>query len=242
MSVLGRATLRRATIILAAVATIPLLATSATAANPTVTFTGKPLLGVAGVLTCPSNPDTSQLTVAAGTAVDVVNATGRTAVLHVGSATATVPDRSSVPVTFNAGPDLPVTMIPDCRLDMAKHAALTVHIAAAASAPPPTGTPPPIGTPTPTAATSPVHGAQVFAHATIGPHVAAASQHPQVTVPSPPSATSAPPSDSVAGPFTPPDDAPNYFLTLIAIIIVIGVGWAAIRAVIEHRRGHAHLR
>ena len=62
----------------------PLLGASlASAATTTVTFSGKPLLGL-GTLACPSTPSEQSLSVPAGTTVDFVNRTGRTATLWAG--------------------------------------------------------------------------------------------------------------------------------------------------------------
>jgi len=108
------------------------LPATALAATPTVTFSGTPILS-AGLLECPSTPDTLHLDIATGTAVTFINHLGRTATLHVGSASRQVADKASTRFTFNvAAEGLTAYMVPSCALDKGTHTRMTIDVNAAA--------------------------------------------------------------------------------------------------------------
>jgi hypothetical protein len=195
----------------------PLLATAAHGTTPTVTFSGVPLLGLN--LSCPSTPSVATLTVPSGSVVDFVNATGRTATLTVGDSRKSLPDESMVPVAFSQGGSVVVRMLPDCPLDLAVHGEMTVTVAADVVKPSPTPVP------------------------TVAPHPTATATH--TTAPTSPASRSGPasPQPGVALPtFGPVTGLPeprhvSGLLTLLAVVGVIGVGAAVVRALaVWHRR------
>jgi hypothetical protein len=114
----------------------PLLASvGANAGAPTVTFTGKPVLKQ-GTLSCPSAPSLTRMQVAAGTVVNFLNQTGKSATLWVGNSKKSLPDRSLAPVTFTQGPaQISVSMLPDCALDLGTHQSMIVNVAEPGSKP-----------------------------------------------------------------------------------------------------------
>lgn len=117
----------------------------------TVTFVGKPLVNL-GALACPSTPSMSSVTVTSGTVVNFVNRTGRTATLRVGTGTKSLPDRTTVPVTFGGGPAvIVVQMLPVCALDLGAHLIMTVTVIASTPKP---AQPPPRATSTTTSRTT----------------------------------------------------------------------------------------
>ena len=218
----------------------PLLGSGpASAAMDTITFSGKPLNGSAQ--SCPSTPSKIDLTVTAGTTVNFVNRTGRTATLWAGDAEKSLPDQSLVPVTFNGGPSsIVIQMLPDCPLDLGKHVRMTVHVlAAAGSSVPATSAPgsptgstatPRTGSPSGHDATSPASpSGPAGAVPTQGSSddnnpFAQAPSETEITKPLIGQAISQPDPSSASG-----------LLTLIATVGVVGVSAAAIRAIVAQR-------
>jgi hypothetical protein len=112
---------------------------AAAAATSTVTFTGAPLLNL-GAVSCPSKPNVSRLTVAAGTQVNFANRLGKPATLWAGDSHKHLQDGEMVPVTFTSGPaTIVLQMLPDCSLDLGTHGQMTVVVDAPAQAGQPIG-------------------------------------------------------------------------------------------------------
>jgi hypothetical protein len=206
-------------------AAAPLFAAPAAGATGNVIFSGQPLLNL-GTLSCPSTPDTGQITVPVGTTISVVNATGKTATLHVGTVAQTVPVGSQVPVTFADIGDATVRLIPVCLLDIAVHTSFTVHVIAqpaisqpATSSAPEATTPQPIApyvgavvpgrTRSTSARTGAVVGHTPAPHPTLPPPLAVGVARPVVTV----------------------DHGVSGLLTVVALVGIIGVGYCWVRAV-----------
>jgi hypothetical protein len=215
----------------------------ASAAVQTITFTGKPLRGSA--LSCPSTPSKTDLTVTAGTIVNFVNRTGRTATLWAGEAEKSLPDESLVPVTFNGGPSsVVIQMLPDCALDLGKHIRMTVHVVAAGSpipAPSTSTSGMPSGLP---ATTAPAHtGSSSGYNGTASPGPSKSSGGAAVAPkPSDNDPFAQAPSTSeivrpVIGQAVGQTDSSGAsgLLTLIATVGVVGVSAAAIRAIVAQR-------
>jgi hypothetical protein len=222
----------------------------ANAATATVTFSGTPLLGL-GTLACPSSPSQSSLTVTAGSTVDFVNRTGRTATLWAGDSQKSLPDKSLVPVTFTQSASVVIQMLPDCALDLGSHTKMTVLVQPASGQARATtpATAPASGDPRNGATASPTKSPKPGR--TAGQAIAPTSD--------PTAPTSVPSAPATAGidnndPFATAAVAPNAaqpvvgepvgpaaprsasgLLTLIATVGVVGVSAAAIRAIIAQR-------
>jgi hypothetical protein len=209
--------LRTGLVLAGLVIVTPLLVSApAGATADTVTFTGTPLTGK--LLTCPSTPSQTELTVTAGTVVNFVNRTGRTATLWAGDAEKSLPDQSLVPVTFGGGPaSIVVQMLPDCALDLGKHEQMTVKVLAA-----------PHGSFGQTLAASPPES----------PGSGAAATHP---TPSDNDPFAQAPPDGGTKPIIgtavaqPESHGASGLLTLIATVGVVGVFAAIIRAIAARR-------
>jgi hypothetical protein len=199
---------------------IPLLAPiGASAATPTVRFQGKPVLQL-GALTCPSKPSTDHLTVTVGNTVNIINATGKPATLYVGDATAIVPDGSYAPVTFRSAGNVTVSMVPQCALNLAAPQPMTITsvLPATAKAPAATSTGPPLGhasAPTTTAGAKPSHA---------------------IALASPSSSPTEAAGGAIGTVHSTGRQAPSPLLTLIAVIGIVGVAWAGMRAMLNYPR------
>jgi hypothetical protein len=255
----------RAGLLLAgAVMSTPFLAAGSSAgASATITFSGDPLLGLS-TLACPSTPSQASLTVLAGTTVNFVNRTGRTATLWAGDSQKDIPDKSLVPVTFTQGPaSVAVQMVPKCSLDLGKHEQMTISVESAAGTAPthaPTSKPtvaPTTGSSGTGSATAPA-GTHPSFDPSLPQHTLAATVDPTSASASPtPLAAGA--GDETIAPDATGDDNPfaaasvnaepvfgttrgpaqphgaSGLLTLIATVGVVGVSAAAIRAIVAQR-------
>jgi hypothetical protein len=230
---------------------------TANAATTTITFSGQPLLGIS-TLACPSSPSQGSITVTAGTTVDFVNRTGKTATLWAGDSQKDLPDKSLVPVTFAQGPaDVVVQMLPKCSLDLGKHIQMTVKVVAAGAKP--------TTAPTTRAASGSGAGSTATPHSSHTTSAIAPSTSPTRT----PTPTKSSPAAAVAtdagspstgdsNPFAPAPTAGDAskpligpvagpaqprsasgLLTLIATVGVVGVSAAAIRAILAQRASRA---
>jgi hypothetical protein len=235
-----------------------LLAATAHASDPVVTFNGQPDVTPTTV-SCPSTPDVPQLSVVAGTTVDFVNHLGVVAALSSSDGHENLDDGDMVPVTFNINPAStgPVTvvleMVPDCTLDVGTHTSITVTV----SAPAPTGSATPSAAPS-VRSTNPAGGPAPSASASGKPahsHADHTSGTKHRASPSP--SRSRVPAGSGGGTdedalsqsavaagyvtFGDPVDAngsnrgASGLLTLVATVSVGGVTAAAIRAIIAQR-------
>ena len=201
------------------------------AGTTTITFTGKPLLGI-DTLTCPSTPSAASLTVAPGKTVNFTNRTGRTATLRVGDSQKKLPDKSLVSVTFAHGPVLLIVqMLPDCLLDLGTHTPMIVTVTAGVPALSPTVGPTiahPTQAPTVTRSTHPATVPPIRSTATPAP--AGSLRVPVTMAPS----TGA---DPDFGPVSALEDPPHAsgLLTLLATVGVIGLAMAVLRATVARR-------
>jgi hypothetical protein len=231
---------------------------TANAATTTVTFSGQPLLGIS-TLACPSTPSQGTITVTAGTTVDFVNRTGKTATLWAGDSQKDLPDKSLVPVTFTQGPaSVVVQMLPKCSLDLGKHIQMTVKVVPAGAKP--------TTAPTTRAASGSGSGSAATPHSTSSHTTSAVAPSTSPTrTPTPAKSSSAaavatdssapsagdsnpfaaapagdaakPVMGTVAGPAQP--RSASGLLTLIATVGVVGVSAAAIRAILAQRASRA---
>lgn len=229
---------------------------AALAAAPTVTFSGG--CGVLG-LGASSRPDVSSISVPTGGTVHFVNHLGESAALMVdGTKQISVPDDYEVAATFPHAAS--VTMVPGCLLGHGAPGAVAVNVSAPpASGPARAGTPPvggrssasPAGRPTSTKTAGQVPAVPGDSPTADEPSSSAgppdASVSPDVALPAMPldSASQEPalagdPADPTiavgsAVPATPAKHGPAGTLVLIAVVCVVGVSIAAIRAIIAQR-------
>jgi hypothetical protein len=222
---------------------LPVPASAASAG--TVTFNGASVLGLLG---CTSRPDTGSLTVAAESTITFVNHLGETASLRVnGQEVGSVPADRGLPLLFHHGP-VSITMIPGCLLGGDSAGSVSVSVTAPARGGPSATV---VGGPGPAApaGTQPVPLASRASH----------SSSPSASGTPDPSGSPAPDAGTAADPAAPSADASvppvavqpvvpasgdqhqtSNILVLTAIICVIGVSIAAIRAMIAQRAVRAY--
>lgn len=233
---------------------------------PAVEFSGGSVLNM---LVCKSQPSTSRVTVPAESRITFVNRLGQNATLRVGGKTVTsVGANQAVPVVFHHGP-VEVSMTISCSAGVVEEfRAVTVGVtpkpvaappavapttAPANRAPSPTGTATRNGssngynrsaTPTPTATAT---AATTEATPPADPWASAATDASPSGVPVadtgaagggdlPPGATDIGDVVQAAGE---PVHGPSGLLAMIAAVLTVGVGVAAVRAILARRTGAA---
>lgn len=228
-------------------------------AAPAVEFSGGSVLNM---LVCKSQPSTSRLTVPSESKVTFVNRLGQNATLRVGGKTVTsVGANQAVPVVFRQGP-VEVSMTISCSAGVVEEfRAVTVGVTPKPAAAPPAAAPTtapanrapaPTGTarggangysrsatPTPTAS-SPT-GATATADPWASASASADAAAPGVSLPDqgtgeggglPPGATDVGDVVAAAGE---PVHGPSGLLAMIAAVLTVGVGVAAVRAILARR-------
>jgi hypothetical protein len=234
------------------------LAAPTFAATASVSFSGSSPLGLP-LLSCGSTPSTASLSLTTGDTLNVQNKTGQNATLYIngGKTTHDVGNNESVPIVFPAGA-WTVAVVPNCVLNLNNGGAVDVNVAqpaqTVAPAPTPAHTSAPTGRTHPT--TRPTHTPTNTA--TVDPrsgHSSTPSATPKVTTVGasgghPTGATTATGStlavvagqqiDIGAAAALPASEsapaAPSYLLAVIALIGILGVGSAVIRALNNRRR------
>ena len=237
-------------------------ASAETEAAPAVEFSGGSVLNM---LVCKSQPSTSRLTVPAESKVTFVNRLGQNASLRVGGKTVTsVGANQAVPVVFRQGP-VEVSMTISCSAGVVEEfRAVTVGVTPRPAAAPPAAAPTtapanrapaPTGTsrggasgynrsatPTPTA-TDPTATATADPWASASASADPSAPGVSVTDPGtgeggglPPGATDVGDVVAAAGE---PVHGPSGLLAMIAAVLTVGVGVAAVRAVMARRTGAA---
>lgn len=198
----------------------PLLGLPARTTDPiTVTFSGTP--STAGPTACPATPDITDLTVTAGTTVNFADEVGKPAVLWANDSSKHLLNDQMVPVTFTTGGiTVLVKMLPDCPLDLGVHQEVKVVVQARAT---PSGGP--SGEPSAGVAAPGDHNPLSTPPVSTSP------------VPSTPSTTDTAGRMRLAEPVSssPAPRGASGLLTLIATVCIVGVGIAALRAVIAQR-------
>lgn len=227
-------------------------------AAPAVEFSGGSVLNM---LVCKSQPSTGRLTVQAESKVTFVNRLGQNATLRVGGKTVTsVGANQAVPVVFHQGP-VDVSMTISCSAGVVEEfRAVTVGVtprpaavppAAAPTTAPANRAPAPTGTarggangynrsasPTP-AATGASPAADPWASASADAAAPGVSEPDQGTGEGgglPPGATDVGDVVAAAGE---PVHGPSGLLAMIAAVLTVGVGVAAVRAIMARRLGGA---
>jgi hypothetical protein len=104
--------------------------------GPTVTFNG----GGIGVLSCPSRPDTGQVSLSEGSWVNVVNNTGYDADLKIGTKRIGMPSGAGRSVSLAPG-HYTMRLEPTCLVNLSDAESVSVEVAAARSAPSPSSAP-----------------------------------------------------------------------------------------------------
>ncbi|GAA0957528.1 hypothetical protein [Virgisporangium aurantiacum] len=225
-------------------------------AAPAVEFSGGSVLNM---LVCKSQPSTGRLTVQAESKVTFVNRLGQNATLRVGGKTVTsVGANQAVPVVFHQGP-VDVSMTISCSAGVVEEfRAVTVGVtprpaavppAAAPTTAPANRAPAPTGTarangynksasPTPTATgSSPAADPWASTSAdAAAPGVSAPDQGTGEGGGLPPGATDVGDVVAAAGE---PVHGPSGLLAMIAAVLTVGVGVAAVRAIMARRLGGA---
>ncbi|GIJ66181.1 hypothetical protein [Virgisporangium ochraceum] len=231
-------------------------------AAPAVEFSGGSVLNM---LVCKSQPSTSRLTVPAESRITFVNRLGQNATLRVGGKTVTsVGANQAVPVVFHHGP-VEVSMTISCSAGVVEEfRAVTVGVTPKPAAAPPAAAPTtapanrapsPTGTagrngssgynrsaspaPTATGPTEATPPADPFASAGTDASPAGAAVPDQGAGGGddlPPGATDIGDVVQAAGE---PVHGPSGLLAMIAAVLTVGVGVAAVRAVLARRPGAA---
>jgi hypothetical protein len=227
-------------------------------AAPAVEFSGGSVLNM---LVCKSQPSTGRLTVPAESKVTFVNRLGQNASLRVGGKTVTsVGANQAVPVVFHQGP-VEVSMTISCSAGVVEEfRAVTVGVTPRPAAAPPAAVPTtaptnrapaPTGTarggangynrsasPTPTATdvASPAADPWASASGAAAPGVSVPDQGTGEGGGLPPGATDVGDVVAAAGE---PVHGPSGLLAMIAAVLTVGVGVAAVRAVLARRTGVA---
>jgi hypothetical protein len=237
-------------------------ASAAPEAAPAVEFSGGSVLNM---LVCKSQPSTGRLTVPAESKVTFVNRLGQNATLRVGGKTVTsVGANQAVPVVFRQGP-VDVSMTISCSAGVVEEfRAVTVGVtprpaavppAAAPTTAPANRAPAPTGTargangynrsaspaPTATDPTGASPTADPWASASADAAAAGVSGPDQGTGEGgglPPGATDVGDVVAAAGE---PVHGPSGLLAMIAAVLTVGVGVAAVRAIMARRLGGARL-
>jgi hypothetical protein len=240
-----------AVLVAAALCTGPALAAGvahAAPGNPSVEFTGGSVLNM---LVCRSEPSAGKLTVPAESKVTFVNRLGQNATLRIDGRTVTsVGANQAVPVVFHYGP-VNVSMSISCSAGVVEEfRSVTVQVTPRAPAPAPAAT-----TATSTPSTSRAVSGRSPAAATAGavgaeatdPWAAPPAGLPASGVPSadPGTGEAAPNAAGAAVPATDVGDVvaasgepvhgPSGLLAMIATVLAIGVGVAAVRTVLARR-------
>jgi hypothetical protein len=227
-------------------------------AAPSVEFSGGSVLNM---LVCKSQPSTGRLTVQAESKVTFVNRLGQNATLRVGGKTVTsVGANQAVPVVFHQGP-VDVSMTISCSAGVVEEfRAVTVGVTPRPAAVPPAvapttapanRAPAPTGTarggasgynrsasPAPTA-TGASPAADPWASASADAAAPGVSEPDQGTGEGgglPPGATDVGDVVAAAGE---PVHGPSGLLAMIAAVLTVGVGVAAVRAIMARRLGGA---
>src|SRR5689334_4985965 len=230
-------------------------------ATPAVEFSGGSVLNM---LVCKSQPSTSRLSVPAESRITFVNRLGQNATLRVGGKTVTsVGANQAVPVVFHQGP-VEVSMTISCSAGVVEEfRPVTIGVTPKPAAAPPAAapTPPPANrAPSPTATSTrgngsgynnrsatPAPTASSAATAAADPWASAATDASPSGVPAvdtgtgggddlPPGATDIGDVVQAAGE---PVHGPSGLLAMIAAVLTVGVGVAAVRAILARRPGAA---
>ena len=229
------------------------VASAAPAGPPTVEFSGGSVLNM---LVCKSQPSTGKLTVPAESKVSFVNRLGQNATLRMGGKTVTsVGANQAVPVVFHQGP-VEVSMTISCSAGVVEEfRAVTVGVTAKAPAAQPAAAPPPpsnnrgsgssgsSGSARGSAKASATTSATAEPPATADPWASAAGAAPAGV------AASGEPGTGEGGGVAPgaadvgdvvaasgePVHGPSGLLAMIATVLTIGVGVAAVRTILARR-------
>ena len=232
------------------------VASAAPAGPPTVEFSGGSVLNM---LVCKSQPSTGKLTVPAESQVSFVNRLGQNATLRMGGKTVTsVGANQAVPVVFHQGP-VEVSMTISCSAGVVEEfRAVTVGVTAKPPAAQPAAAPPPPsnnrGSGSSGSSGSARSSAKASATASVtaepsaaDPWASAAGAAPTGVAASGESGTgegggvapgAADVGDVVAASGE-PVHGPSGLLAMIAAVLTVGVGVAAVRAVLARRTSGA---
>jgi hypothetical protein len=231
-------------------------------ATPAVEFSGGSVLNM---LVCKSQPSTSRVIVPAESRITFVNRLGQNATLRVGGKTVTsVGANQAVPVVFHHGP-VEVSMTISCSAGVVEEfRAVTVGVTPKPAAAPPAAAPttaPANRAPSPTgtatrggsnsynrsATPAPSATGAATASPPVDPWASAATDASPAGVPVPVEGTGGggdlPPGATDIGDVVQaagePVHGPSGLLAMIAAVLTVGVGVAAVRAILARRPGAA---
>lgn len=232
-------------------------------ATPAVEFTGGSVLNM---LVCKSQPSTSRVNVQAESKVTFVNRLGQNATLRVGGKTVTsVGANQAVPVVFHQGP-VEVSMTMACSAGVVEEfRPVTVGVTPKPVAAPPAAAPttaPTNRAPSPTGTATRGGGSNNYRSATPAPQAATGTAEADpptdpwasATTDISPSGVPVPDEGTGGGGDLPPGatdignvvqaagepvHGPSGLLAMIAAVLTVGVGVAAVRAILARRPGAA---